>query len=75
MDTLNVITTINRTRGEISDRSGATKFDCIQFSLDINTTDLNNDYRFDLSHIKDYFPKASELHNRLSTDIQEYINA
>lgn len=74
-DTLYVITVINRARGEIGDKSGVAKFDRIQLSFDINTTDLNNDYRFELSHIRDYFPKASELHNKLSTDIQEYINA
>lgn len=75
MDKLNVVTVIKRVRGEITAGSGVSEFDRIQFSLDINTTDLNNDYRFELAHIKDYFPKASELHNKLSTDIQEYINA
>ena len=75
MDRLNVVTVINRVKGEVSDKSGASKFDRIRFALDMNTTDLNNDYRFDLSHIKDYFSKVSELHNRLSTDIQEYLNA
>ena len=74
-DRLNVITVINRVRGDITDKSGTRRIDRIQFVLDINTTDQNNDYRFELSHIKDYFPKVAELHNKLSTDIQEYINA
>lgn len=74
-DTLNVITVIKRVRGELGDQTSLIKFDRIQLSFDINTTDQNNDYRFDLSHIKSYFQSAPELHNTLSKHIQEYINA
>ena len=73
-DTLYVITTINRARGEFGDPSGITKFDRLQLLFDINTTDQNIDYRFNLSHIKSYFQQAPELHNSLCEQMLEYVN-
>jgi len=74
-DSLYVITIIKRIRGEIGDQSGVSTFDRLQFAPDINTTDRNTDYRFDLAHIKNYFPQALEIYNILIEQIEEYINA
>lgn len=74
-DSLNVIITIKRVRGEIGGQSGVSLFDRLQFTPDINTTDRNTDYRFELTHIKDFLPQALEIHNNLTKQIEEYINA
>jgi len=74
-DNLNVVTIIKRVRGEIGGQSGVATFDRLQFAPDINTTDLNTDYRFELTHIKNFFPQALEIHNMLIKQIEEYINA
>lgn len=74
-DSLNVIITIKRVRGEIGGQHGVSLFDRLQFTPDINTTDRNTDYRFQLTHIKDFFPTALELHNNLTREIEEYLNA
>jgi len=74
-DNLNVITIIKRIRGDISGQGGITTFDRLQFAPDINTTDLNTDYRFELAHIKDFLPQALAIHNMLIKQIEEYINA
>lgn len=74
-DSLNVITIIKRIRGEIGGQSGVSLFDRLQFAPDINTTDRNTDYRFELTHIKSFFPQALEIHNSLIKQIEDYINA
>jgi len=74
-DSLNVITMIKRVRGEIGGQSGVSIFDRLQFVPDINTTHLNTDYRFELTHIKSFFPQALEIHNILIKEIEDYINA
>jgi hypothetical protein len=74
-DSLNVITIIKRIRGEIGDQSGISLFDRLQFAPDINTTDRNTDYRFELTHMRSFYPQALEIHNSLTKQIEEYIHA
>ena len=73
-DTLNVIATISRVRGELGQDSGISKLDRIQLAFDINTTDLGLEYRFDLAHVKSFFQQAPKIHESLSEEIQGYID-
>lgn len=73
-ESLNVITAINRVRGQFILGANLGDFDRVQLSLDINTAPENPEYRFDLSHIKDFYQKASEFHNTLCNEVLEYIN-
>jgi hypothetical protein len=73
-DSLNVITIINRVRGQLILGLQLGDFDRLQLSFDINTAPENPEYRFDLSHIKSFYQKASEFHNTLCNEVLEYIN-
>ncbi len=73
-DTLNVITTVSRIRGELGQESGVSKFDRVQLAFDINTTDLDLEYRFELAHVKSFFQQVSKIHESLSEEIQGYID-
>jgi len=72
-DVLNIITLINRMRGEIILRDMPTVIDRLQLSFDINTTDLNVDYRFELSHMKYFFENAPKIHETLCRQIEDCI--
>ena len=80
MDILNlsedlfVIIPIKRVTGGYNDPSGVIKFDRIQLAPDINTTARNTNYRFNITHVTDFLHKARDIHNRLLTEIEEYIN-
>lgn len=72
-DTLNVLTTISRIRGELGQQSGISKIDRIQLAFDINTTDLNLEYRFSFTHMKSFLEQVPKIHESLSEEIQGYI--
>ncbi len=73
-DILNVITTISRIRGVLGIETGISKFDRIQLAFDINTTDLDLEYRFDFTHMKSFLEQVTKIHESLSEDMQGYIN-
>jgi len=73
-DTLNVITTASRVRGELGLETGVSKFDRIQLAFDINTTDLDLEYRFSFTHVKSFLEQVTKIHESLSEEMQGYIN-
>lgn len=73
-DTLNIVTTINRVRGEIALEANVSKIDRIQLAFDINTTDLNMEYRFAFEHMKSFLKQAVIIHESLSKEMQDNIN-
>jgi hypothetical protein len=73
-DNINIVTDLQRIKGEYSDGTTIIKLDRLKLLLDINTTDLNLEYRFDNSHMIDYFSHISVIHDKQSNEIQEYIN-
>jgi len=71
---LNIVTVLKRVRGHVSDGSGIFKFDRLQFSPDINTIGERQETRFDFTHLKDFLPKAIDIHNILLEQIEEHIS-
>jgi hypothetical protein len=73
-DVLNVITSIKRIVGQLSTPDSVIPFDRLQLMFDINTVQENGEYRFELLHVQDFLSKASNLHNSLLQEVQEYLN-
>lgn len=73
-DKVNVITTLQRIRGGFTSQTNVSHFDRIQLALDINTTDLNLEYRFGLSHMKSFLEQAPKIHESLCAEILGYID-
>jgi hypothetical protein len=73
-DQLNIIATIQRVRGEMGSVTVISHFDRIKLAFDINTTDLNLEYRFDLSHMKSFLEQATKIHESLCEEMLGYIH-
>lgn len=67
----NVITEINRLKGNLNINSTVKNIDRLQIKLDINTFQGNNDFRFNVEDLKAYFTEAlsweDDLRNQLYT--------
>ena len=73
-ENLNVITLIKRVAGEYGAPSGITKFERIQLTPDINTSDRDINYRFNITHVTDFLHQARDIHDMLLTQVEEYIS-
>ncbi len=74
-DYLNVITEVSRISGELLRQTTPIPFDRIRLFFDINTTTQNQEYRFGLPEVQYFFGHTSEIHNNISRELQEYIDA
>lgn len=70
---LNIVTSINRASGELTIKEEIKPFDRIQISVDINTPPVNPEYRFEFTHVEDFFENVTKLHNNILNEIEEYL--
>jgi len=73
-ENLNVITQVNRAKVEIGLNDEISFSDRIQLSLDLNTSQENTEYRFDIDFITTFYQKISVFHDDLVVKITEFIN-
>jgi hypothetical protein len=73
-ENLNVITQVNRVSVEMGLNEEITFFDRIQFFFDLNTSQENAEYRFDINFITTFYQEISAFHDDLVTKITEFIN-
>lgn len=73
-ETLNVITSINRTKVELQTANEIKALDRVSLQIDINTTPDNREHRFDSNHIASFYDQVAERHDGLSREVEEFIN-
>ena len=72
-ETLNVLTSISRVRGEIGTKEEVIPIDRIQIGFDINTIQENSDERFEFLHLVSYYECVLKLHNELLKEVMEFV--
>lgn len=71
---LNVITNINRVKGQLSDSTSyATEFERIEVAFDINTIAENEDTRFNAESFNDFFNSALDIRSDILNQIRKVI--
>jgi prophage maintenance system killer protein len=70
---INSITAINRVSGHLIEPTGATRFDRIEVSFDINTEAENEDNRFAVENLGDFFNMALQIRARILNQVVELI--
>lgn len=70
---LNVISSINRVRGQFNEPIGVTPFDRIEISFDINTESDNTDNRFSGDSLNEFFMYVIKLRNEIIAQIEGVI--
>jgi hypothetical protein len=74
METLNVITDVNRIKGTIEETAGPVEIDRIQICFDINTYQGNEDQRFNLEDIQPFLHEALQTRQRILTELEGTLN-
>ena len=74
-DTLNVITNLRRIRGELKSPQETTSLDRLNLLLDLNTSDLNSEPRFDSTHVDAFLKGIVDTHKSLVKELEDYIHA
>lgn len=69
-ETFNVISEVNRIKGNLKINSANTVIDRVELKFDINTYQINTDYRFDLKDVSAFLVRATEIEKQLE---EEYI--
>ncbi len=72
-EVLNIITNINRIRGQIINNNKILEFDRIELSIEINTIAENPELRFTNNSLQGFFDKAISIQDGLLTEIEEHI--
>jgi len=70
---LNVITDVNRAQVNVFQDSGVEPVDGIQVTFDINTYQGRTDPRFELPHVKLFYPKALEIYDEVNSMLRERL--
>lgn len=73
-ETLNVITTVKRLKGELQNAGELALLDRVQLSFDINISPENNEYRFDFQHISSFYNEILKLHENLFKEMEDFIS-
>ena len=71
---INVITNINRVRGQLAVPQGITVFDRIEVMFDINTIAEEDKKRFSATSLKDFFENALDVRDTILNQIGVIIN-
>lgn len=71
---INVITSINRVRGQLMEPQHITKFDRIQVAFDINTLAEKDTDRFSVESLKEFFEGALNVRTKIIKEIKEMID-
>ena len=70
---LNVITSINRVRGQFGTATENKFFDRLQLILDINTNPDNREFRFEIEHVDAFFGEIHKLHKSILDEIGGHL--
>ncbi len=70
---LNVITSINRVRGQLGIATESESFDRLQLILDINTNPDNQEFRFEIEHVYAFFGEIHKLHKSILDEIGGHL--
>jgi len=71
---LNVITAINRAKGQLGKKGQIIPIDRIHLQYDINTVPENQDFRFEMPNIRAFLESVSELQKQFIAEQLEYLN-
>ena len=71
---INVITSINRIKGQILEPSSVKQFERIEVGFDINTIAENKDNRFTAESFKDFFDSALRTRYEILNQIRDIVN-
>jgi hypothetical protein len=69
----NVISEINRIKGNIRINSSPTPIDRVELKFDINTYQINTEYRFEIDDIKAFLVRANEIEKQLETEYVKLV--
>jgi hypothetical protein len=72
-ETFNIISEINRIKGNLKINSVATPIDRVELKFDINTYQINTDYRFDLKDISTFLKRATEIEKQLEAEYAKLV--
>ena len=73
-ESINVITDINRVRGELMQPDNILEFDRIGIGFDINTIQENQETRFSVDAIGSFFSGANEIRNQILKDVEVFLD-
>jgi len=71
---INVITNINRVRGQLMQPSNILEFDRIEIGFDINTIQENQETRFSVGAIESFFSGANVIRNQILKDLEVFLD-
>jgi hypothetical protein len=73
-ESINVITDINRVRGQLMQHNNSLEFDRIAIGFDINTIQENQETRFSVDAIESFFSGANEIRNQILKDLEVFLD-
>jgi len=73
-ESINVITDINRVRGQLMQPNNILEFDRIEIGFDINTIQENQETRFSVDAIESFFSGANEIRNHILEDLEGFLD-
>ena len=73
-ESINVITDINRVRGQLIQPNNILEFDRIEIGFDINTIQENQETRFSVDAIESFFSGANEIRNQILKDLEVFLD-
>ncbi len=73
-ETLNMITSINRGKGNLQLENEIKLLDRVRLHIDINTIPDNKEHRFGSNHTGSFYNQAVELHGVLFSEVEEFIH-
>ncbi len=73
-ESINVITDINRVRGQLMQPDNILEFDRIGIGFDINTIQENQETRFSVDAFESFFSGANEIRNQILKDLEVFLD-
>lgn len=73
-ESINVITDINRVRGQLMQPNNILEFNRIEIGFDINTIQENQETRFTVDAIESFFSDANEIRNQILKDLEVFLD-
>jgi hypothetical protein len=73
-ESINVITDINRVRGQLMQPNNILEFNRIEIGFDINTIQENQETRFSVDVIESFFSGANEIRNQILKDLEVFLD-
>ena len=71
---INVITSINRIKGQLTHPTTVLELDRIEINFDINTFHGNKDYRFDKDSIASFYDETTKIRGQLLSELEGLLN-